>query len=72
MGKLNLGSHLELTKTSETINFNFGEKDYLVLYCKNEIEYQEILNRISENKIEFIKSKKPFRNKNRKKLAFLS
>ncbi len=66
IGKPNLNWHLEFTKSSETVNFNFGEEDYLVFYPENEIEYQEILNRISENKIQLIESKNSYWNENGK------
>jgi hypothetical protein len=62
IGKLNLGWHLEFTKSNDKVDFNFGEEDYLVFYPENEIEYQEIINRIIENKIEFNKSKSPYWN----------
>ncbi len=66
IGKPNLGWHLEFTKSKEIVVFNFGKEDYLVFYPENEIEYQEIINRILENKIEFIESKNPYWNQNGK------
>jgi Glyoxalase/Bleomycin resistance protein/Dioxygenase superfamily len=66
IGKPNLDWHLEFTKSNEIIEFNFGEEDYLVFYTENEIEYQKIINSISENKIQFIESKNPFWNENGK------
>ncbi len=66
IGKPNLDWHLEFTKSNEIVEFNFEEEDYLVFYPENEIEYQEIIDRISENKIEFIESKNPYWNENGK------
>lgn len=62
IGKTNLDWHLEFTKSNDVVEFNFGEEDYLVFYPENENEYQEIINRISENKIKFIESKNPYWN----------
>ena len=66
IGKPNLSWHLEFTKSNEIVKFNFGEEDYLVFYPENEIEYQTIINRIIENKIQFIESKNPYWNENGK------
>ena len=66
IGKPTLDWHLEFTKSHEKVNFNFNEEDYLVFYPENEIEYKEIINRISENKIQFIESKSPYWNENGK------
>jgi catechol 2,3-dioxygenase-like lactoylglutathione lyase family enzyme len=66
IGKPNLDWHLEFTKSNDVVEFNFGEEDYLVFYLENEIEYQDITNRISENKIQIIESKNPFWNENGK------
>ncbi len=62
IGKPNLEWHLEFTKSNEIVSFNFGEEDYLVFYPENEIEYQLIIDRISQNQIEFIESKNPYWN----------
>jgi Glyoxalase/Bleomycin resistance protein/Dioxygenase superfamily len=66
IGKSNLDWHLEFTKSNQTANFNFGEEDYLVFYPENESEYNSLLERISENKIEFIESKNHYWNENGK------
>lgn len=66
IGKPNENWHLEFTKSKEIINFNFGTEDYLVFYPENAIDYNAIIKRIAENKIEFIQSKNPYWNKNGK------
>ena len=66
IGKPNLHWHLEFTKSNEIVELNFGEEDYLVFYPENHTEYQEIIKRIVENKIEFIESKNPYWNENGK------
>jgi catechol 2,3-dioxygenase-like lactoylglutathione lyase family enzyme len=66
IGKPNESWHIEFTKSIETVNHNFGEEDYLVFYPENESEYNSILERISENKIEFIESKNHYWNENGK------
>ena len=66
IGKPNLNWHLEFTKSNDVVEFDFGEEDYLVFYPENENEYQEIINRISKNKIQFIESKNPYWNQNSK------
>ena len=38
----------------------------MVFYPENETEYSEVLNRITENKIEIIQSKNPYWNENGK------
>ncbi|WP_395074877.1 VOC family protein [Flavobacterium sp.] len=53
IGKSNLDWHLEFTKSNETVNFNFGDEDYLVFYPENEIEYEQILKTISKSNIDF-------------------
>ncbi len=66
IGKPNENWHLEFTKSKEIINFNFGTEDYLVFYPENAIDYNAIIKRIAENKIEFIQSKNPYWNENGK------
>jgi hypothetical protein len=66
MGKSSLSWHLEFTKSSDIVDFNFGAEDYLVFYPENDGEYQSILNRISESKIKYVVSKNPFWNSNGK------
>ena len=62
VGKPNLDWHLEFTKSNEIVNFNFNEEDYLVFYPEDQDKYQTIIERISENNIEFIKSKNLYWN----------
>lgn len=66
IGKPNENWHLEFTKSKEIINFNFGIEDYLVFYPENAIDYNAIIKRIAENKIEFIQTKNPYWNENGK------
>jgi len=60
LGKENENWHLEFTENKEFTEFNFGKDDMLVFYPQTQIEYQEILNTISENEIQFIEAKNPY------------
>lgn len=64
IGKPNLDWHLEFTKSNEIVHFAFGNEDYLVLYPKNILEYNSIIDKIHKNKIELLDSKNPYWNKN--------
>lgn len=66
IGKPNENWHLEFTKSEETIEFNFGDDDYLVFYPENHSEYNAIIESISKNNIAFITSKNPYWNENGK------
>ncbi len=66
IGKPNLDWHLEFTKSNDIVAFNFGEEDYLVFYPENNIEYEQILENISNSNIDLIKSKNPFWNEKSK------
>lgn len=56
--------HLEFTKSNERADHKFDEDDILVFYPSSNAEYQQLMDRIKERKIEKIASKNPYWNIN--------
>lgn len=66
IGKANENWHLEFTQTFEIVNHIFDEDDILVFYPNTKLEFDLILNKLKENKVEFIEAKNPYWNENGK------
>ena len=66
IGKNNENWHLEFTKSKELVDFNFNEDDILVFYPYSKLEYELILDKIAQQKINFIEPKNPYWKKNGK------
>lgn len=66
LGKPNTDWHLEFTKSDEIVEFNFNEDDILVFYPETILEYNDLLERIANNKISLLQSKNPYWNENGK------
>jgi hypothetical protein len=60
IGKPNENWHLEFTKSDETIQFNFGEEDVLFFYPNTKLEYDSILEKITNSSINCIEAKNPY------------
>lgn len=66
IGKPNLNWHLEFTQSKDKANHYFDEDDCLVFYPQTIIEYNSLINTISNNNITFISAKNPYWNSNGK------
>jgi catechol 2,3-dioxygenase-like lactoylglutathione lyase family enzyme len=66
IGKPNLNWHFEFTKSDEKANHHFDEDDIIVLYPKTILEYNSLLDSISNNNISIITSKNLYWNHNGK------
>jgi len=64
IGKTDENWHLEFTKSSEKVTFNFGEEDILVFYPNSKLEYDVLLEKIKNHSIELTTSKNPYWNEN--------
>lgn len=62
LGKPNLDWHLEFTKSSEVVEFNYNEDDIFVFYPDTTIEYDSLIENIKKQNITFIKAKNPYWN----------
>ncbi|MBL7887045.1 MAG: VOC family protein [Flavobacterium sp.] len=64
IGKPHENWHLEFTKSTEIIEFNFGDEDILVFYPNSKLEYEIVLEKLKLNAVELIKAKNPYWNEN--------
>lgn len=64
LGKPDENWHLEFTKSSEIVEFNFGEEDILVFYPNSKLEYELLLEKLKHHSVELIKAKNPYWNEN--------
>ncbi|HLP65184.1 VOC family protein [Flavobacterium sp.] len=64
IGKADENWHLEFTKSTEIIEFNFGEEDILVFYPNSKLEYEVLLENLKIHSVELIKAKNPYWNGN--------
>ena len=64
LGKKDLDWHLEFTTSNSNTQHQFDEDDILVFYPKKNNEYNEIIERITQNNIKIMKSKNPYWNRN--------
>lgn len=62
IGKSNENWHLEFTSSDELPNHRFDEDDALVFYPKSQTEFDEILARIQNHKIQTYPAKNPYWN----------
>lgn len=69
LGKSNLDWHLEFTKSSEIVKFNYNEDDILVFYPTTKKEYDVLLENIQAQNISYIKAKNPYWNQNGKMIV---
>jgi len=68
IGKPNLNWHLEFTQSKDKANHYFDDDDCLVFYPQTIIEYNSLIDTISNKNITFIKAKNPYWNSNGKML----
>lgn len=68
IGKKNLGWHLEFTQSIELLDHKFDEDDILVFYPETEFEYNNILDKITNNKVIISIAKNPYLQVNRIKI----
>jgi hypothetical protein len=66
IGKSNLDWHFEFTESSDRANHHFDEDDIIVLYPSTILEYNNLLDSVSNNNISIITSKNPYWNENGK------
>lgn len=66
LGKPNLEWHLEFTKSSEVVVFNYNEDDILVFYPETKKDYESLIKNIQNQNITFIEAKNPYWNENGK------
>jgi catechol 2,3-dioxygenase-like lactoylglutathione lyase family enzyme len=64
IGKPNENWHLEFTKSTEIVQFNFGEEDILVFYPNSKLEYEIVLEKLKHHSVELIQAKNPYWNEN--------
>lgn len=64
LGKPDENWHLEFTKSSEIVEFNFAEEDILVFYPNSKLEYELLLEKLKRHSVELIKAKNPYWNEN--------
>lgn len=64
IGKPDENWHLEFTKSTEIVEFNFGEEDILVFYPNSKLEYELLLEKLQQHSVELIKAKNPYWNEN--------
>jgi catechol 2,3-dioxygenase-like lactoylglutathione lyase family enzyme len=66
IGKSGLDWHFEFTESNNKANHHFDEDDAVVLYPNTILEYNNLLDSISNNNISTITSKNPYWNQNGK------
>jgi catechol 2,3-dioxygenase-like lactoylglutathione lyase family enzyme len=66
IGKPDLDWHFEFTESNDKANHHFDEDDIVVLYPNTILEYNNLLDSISNNNISIITSKNPYWNQNGK------
>lgn len=66
IGKSGLDWHFEFTESNDKANHHFDEDDILVLYPNTILEYNNLLDSVSNNNISIITSKNPYWNENGK------
>jgi hypothetical protein len=66
IGKSGLDWHFEFTVSNDKANHYFDEDDVVVLYPNTILEYNNLLDSISNNNISIITSKNPYWNENGK------
>jgi catechol 2,3-dioxygenase-like lactoylglutathione lyase family enzyme len=66
VGKPDLDWHFEFTESNDKANHHFDEDDVVVLYPSTMLEYNNLLESISNNNISIITSKNPYWNENGK------
>lgn len=64
LGLMNKDWHLEFTTTFEEVNHYPDEDDCIVFYPESRNEYDNIIRRINDLRIEIIQSKNPYWNEN--------
>jgi catechol 2,3-dioxygenase-like lactoylglutathione lyase family enzyme len=66
IGKSDLDWHFEFTKSNDKANYHFDEDDIVVLYPSTILEYNNMLDSVSNSNISIITSKNPYWNENGK------
>lgn len=66
IGKPGLDWHLEFTQSNENAVHIFDEDDILVFYPTTNMEYNNLMESINRNKIDFVASKNSYWNENGK------
>jgi catechol 2,3-dioxygenase-like lactoylglutathione lyase family enzyme len=66
IGKPNLDWHFEFTASNDKANHYFDEDDLVVLYPATVLEYNNLLDSISNSNISIIAAKNPYWNENGK------
>lgn len=66
IGKPDSDWHFEFTASNDKTNHHFDEDDVVVLYPSTILEYNNLLDSISNNNISIITSKNPYWNQNGK------
>jgi hypothetical protein len=66
IGKSDLDWHFEFTESNNKANHHFDEDDIIVLYPTTILEYNNLLDSLSNNNISIITSKNPYWNENGK------
>jgi catechol 2,3-dioxygenase-like lactoylglutathione lyase family enzyme len=66
IGKSDLDWHFEFTESNDKANHHFDEDDIIVLYPTTILEYNNLLDSVSNNNISIITSNNPYWNKNGK------
>ncbi|WP_312923139.1 VOC family protein [Empedobacter brevis] len=64
IGKANTDWHLEFTTSSDDVNHQFDEDDYLVFYPETQDEYEAVIKNLEFYRIEPIQAKNPYWNIN--------
>jgi hypothetical protein len=60
VGRNNLDWHLEFTQSNDLVKHKFDEDDILVFYPNTQIEYNKIMNALTNHNIIKIKAKNPY------------
>jgi hypothetical protein len=60
LGKENVDWHLEFTRSAELADHKFDDDDILVFYPETQLEYDRLLNRITDNNVNVAISKNPY------------
>lgn len=66
IGKSDLDWHFEFTESNDKANHHFDEDDIIVLYPTTILEYNNLLDSVSNNNISIITSKNTYWNENGK------
>lgn len=64
IGKSTADWHLEFTKSTTPADHHFDEDDLLVFYPDNTEEFDQIIQRFTENQVKSIKPKNPYWEEN--------